>query len=60
MYKNYPTHKLIEYGNYFNTILPQGEWIKLKIEGVDIELQSRYEEIREELEELETNESLPT
>ena len=50
MYSNIPTHKLIEDANF----IEKWQVDKSSVVLVDAELQHRYEEIREELEEFET------
>ena len=49
MYSNIPTHKLIEEANF----IEKWQVDKSSVAMMDTELQCRYEEIREELEEFE-------
>ena len=55
MYSNIPTYVLVRWANDTDRQKINKAWVT----EIDAELQHRYEEIREELEEFETNESLP-
>ena len=59
MYSNIPTHVLIQEGNKLEETELFKEWGKGEAQVISTELQRRYEEIKEELEEFEAFEALP-